>query len=436
MINQLTVLNTVSANGASAMVDNNGNLNVTGISMPIPAATVLDVQRLPSNAEQIKRQRISFSSVNSYTYVFTIKGYSLSSGVPVTQVISWTSSASNSTALTSAAITALVNSYADFNVEATDIGSGVVALAGVTATATCPNAPIFDVYESDPNITPTAVASVSFTAAPTGGRTATGIPVINDAGAVTGIIITDGGMGYLAAPTATVSNGGGTSGSATTILFEGEVVQIGTVTAGSGYVGRPGVLVQGTPAAIIAKYGYVASTPNSPGAPDYPALANLTSGATYTEWIISYQVSNISGITTFAQTTGTNQISILVNESATNAASLNSVWGTLWNLRKGYTVSIVDSGASNTAGITAATGAVVYTAGGSPALGAVSLGIIPRDILVVGTGVIPSATGGGVGLVVANTSNTAGFVQFGLGNVATDVSAAVYQLVRRTPIVR
>jgi hypothetical protein len=343
MINQLVVLNTVQANGADAFVDNQGRFNVNGIGA-IPAASVLDVVKIPSSAEQIKKQLITCTSSNSSTYNFVINGYAMSTGLPVNKTITFTSPLVSSTAIVSAGITAAVNLLTDFNVTATDTGSGVVSFIAKTATAACPFAPMFNIQNGDSKITVTAVAATSFTAPPAGGRTAQGYAIIADLGTVTSIVVTDPGMGYLSAPTATVSGGGGgTSGSATTVIFEGEVVGIASVTAGSGYTCREGYTVVGTPAALIAKYGYVASTPNAPGAPAYPALANLTSGYTYTEWIISYTVAPISGITTFAQTSTTGQISILVYESATNAATLNSPWSTLTNLRKGFRSSMADS---------------------------------------------------------------------------------------------
>jgi hypothetical protein len=427
MINQLVVLNTVQANGADAFVDNQGNFNVNGIGA-LPAASVSDVVKIPSSAEQIKKQLITCTSSNSSTYTFVINGYAMSTGLPSVKTVTWTSPAVSTTALVSAGITATVNAISDFNVTATDTGSGVVSFIAKTATAACPFAPMFNLQNADAKITVTAVAATAFTAAPTGGRTATGYAIIADGGTVTNVIITDGGMGYLTAPTATVSGGGGTLGAASTIIFEGEVVAINAVTAGSLYTCREGYQVVGTPAALIAKYSYVASTPNAPGAPAYPALANLTSGYTYTEWIISLQFGQPGGITTFAQTVTTAQVSILVYESATNAATLNSAWGTINNLRKGYRAAFVSSGTA-TAAVTAATGVLAFaTANVSP------MGIKGGDLLVIGTGAFPNTATSIASVLLSISSNTVGLSL--PPSVATDVAATVFTGVKRDPISR
>ncbi len=434
MINQLTVLNTIQDNSADVFVDNFGNLNITGLDA-IPASAVYSVERIASTAGQAAKAQLTFTAANSTTYSFVINGYNMTSGNTQSQLVTYTSDASATQNEITAAVTAYINSLAGFSVTATDSGSGVVLLQGKTPTQACPFAGVFTVGEEDANIAVAAPLTVSFTAAPTGGRTATGVVVVANAGTVSSIYITDPGQGYITAPTVTFAGGGGSSAAGTAIIFEGEVVGVTISNAGSGYVNRVGIAPAGTVAALQAKYGYVANTNNSPSAPQYPALANLTSGATYTEYIISANIVTPSGATTFAQTTSTTQYSVLVNESATNVALVNSpAFGSLTNLRKGFRTSIADSGASNTAAITAATGAVAYTAGGSPAFGAVSLRILPNDIIVVGTGVIPSATGGGAAINVSSTSNTAGLIQFGGNNVATDVSAAVYKVVRRQAI--
>jgi hypothetical protein len=435
MINQLVVLNTVQANGADAFVDNQGNFNVNGIGA-LPAASVSDVVKIPSSAEQIKKQLITCTSSNSSTYTFVINGYAMSTGLPSVKTVTWTSPAVSTTALVSAGITATVNAISDFNVTATDTGSGVVSFIAKTATAACPFAPMFNLQNADTKITVTAVAATTFTAAPTGGRTATGYAIIADGGTVTSIVVTDPGMGYIAAPAIAVTGGGGTLGAATTIIFEGEVVGVAAPTAGSGYTCREGYQVVGTPAALIAKYSYVASTPNAPGAPAYPALANLTSGYTYTEWIVSFQVGQPGGITTFAQTVTTGQISILVYESATNAATLNSAYGTLNNLRKGYRASFEALKAINGTSDVVATTFVVAT--GLFTLDAATCnGIKADDLLLIGTApVFPNTAANAIAKVVGVPTNATILAQIGGANLATAFSGVTLaaSVVKRAPI--
>lgn len=433
MINAISVLNTVQDNGADVSVDSFGQLNMTGLPS-VTAINVSSIQKLAARSEQIGKSLLTFTSVASTQYSFVLDGFSMATGYAKQVPINYTSPASSSTAIISAAITELVNSVTDFNVVATDNGSGVVALAGKASTPTCFNAPTFAIKESDSNIAVTAPLTVSFTAAPTGGRTAQGICVVSDAGALTSVIITDGGEGYITAPTATFAGGAGSSAAATVLIFEGSVVGLAAaVTAGSGYTCRQGWVAQGNQAAIYNKYQY--NQPNATGGTGqtYPVLSNVSAALSYDEWIVSVNNFPIGGNTTVSSPTVTTQFSILVNTAATNVDTLNSFWGSLNNLQKGYKCVMNDSGASNTAELTAASGAIAYVAGGTPTFGAVSLGIVPNDIIVIGTGVVPSASAGGVSRIVSTTSNTAGLGVF-REVAATNVTAATYKHVKRRPI--
>ncbi len=79
--------------------------------------------------------------------------------------------------------------------------SGVVAVGGAGGTG----------YSA-------ATTTVTFAAAPAGGTTATGVAVVNAAGVITAIQVTNQGAGYLAAPAVTItstSGGSGATGTAT-----------------------------------------------------------------------------------------------------------------------------------------------------------------------------------------------------------------------------
>ena len=430
-VSQLTVLNTVQDNGADVSVDTFGNLNITGIGS-ILATSITDITKYGYQAEQLMKSRLTFTSAASTTYTFTLMGYNMQTGIPFSEVISYTSEASTSSSIISAAITALVNAIPNGNVTATDAGSGVVNLIGKTATNYCPNAPIFMIREADANIAVLAPLTVSFTAAPTGGRTAKAICVVTDAGALDSLIITDPGQGYITAPTATFAGGGGSSAAATMMIFEGQVVGTSAVTAGSGYVARQGILAQGTYNALLTKYNDNGPYNSNANPPFSAQLATLETTSTYDEFVISFDA--VIPINTFATQVQTVAYSVIVKRTATNADTLISFWGAINNLQKGYACWMSDSGSSNTVALTAATGALAYTAGGSPAFGAVSLGIIPNDLLKIGTGVVPSASAGGIVRVGVTTSNTAGVAIFGGGVAGTDVSAATYKVIRRRPI--
>jgi formylglycine-generating enzyme required for sulfatase activity len=62
-------------------------------------------------------------------------------------------------------------------------------------------------------------------------------------GFVVGITVTDGGAGYVDAPTVTLAGGGGTGATATALVANGAVSQIIVVTAGSGYASAPEVII-------------------------------------------------------------------------------------------------------------------------------------------------------------------------------------------------
>jgi len=78
----------------------------------------------------------------------------------------------------------------------------------------------------------TSTPTISFTAAPSGGRTAKGTATVSG-GAVTAITITDGGAGYTSAPTVTVTGGGGSGASATTTITKTAVSYDFALTGGN-----------------------------------------------------------------------------------------------------------------------------------------------------------------------------------------------------------
>ena len=100
---------------------------------------------------------------------------------------------------------------------------------------------------------PLAVEVVTASGSPTGydkksssaGTTATATASLSNisAGALTGnLTITDGGMGYVASPTVTISGGGGSSGTATVTITNDVITQI-SVSGGSGYTSAPTITI-------------------------------------------------------------------------------------------------------------------------------------------------------------------------------------------------
>lgn len=459
MINKASVINSIANNGGDVSVVD-GAINVTGLD-PIPVSGLASggVVRIAPNAEQRQKSQLTFTASNSATYEFSITGYNMQYGNEVTQVISFTSAASASlTSVSLQAITA-INSLSGFSVTATNASggvtgdaSGIVVLTGATASPLAGQlvGPVFSVQNTDTKISVAAALTVTFSAAPTGGRTATGYVVVPDSGTLTtgingSIKIIDGGEGYLAAPTLTFAGGGGgTSAAGTVLISEGRVVGVNT-TGGTGYVTRIGLVEVGTPRAIKLKYGYASNNLNNPSTNALSSLGTLVDGNNYSEWIFTYAGVATGGVGIAPSTVATIQQALFVNQADTtvttsgscaNLLTLDSYWGALSQIQQGYKVNILDSGASNTCdAVNASTGAFTLVAGGSPALGAVSLGIKPMDIIVVGTGAIISAAATGVFPISVVTNNTTGFAQFGITTISVAVSSAtVYKAVLRRPL--
>jgi len=388
MINNLSVLNTVTANSADFQVTAQGNLNITGLPQ-INAGMITSVEVIPSSSEQIQKATLTFTSANSTVYSFSIKGTAMSSNVESLKLVTFVSAAAATTSTISAQAAAAVNLLGDFNVTATNSGSGVIVLTAKASTDISPNAPVFVIAESDSNIAVTAVATATCAAAPTGGSTAQLEPIFNTSGVMTGIRIVNGGSGYLAAPAITIANGAGAGSSAPTAtctIFEGQVVSV-TFTAGTSYAytAYQGFRTVGTGAAIKNKYGFIANSVLRAVPSAYAALSSLTDTSNYTEVIISYISNPVSGTTNFTQTTNTAQVSLCVLESETNVSDIIGVgYGSVANLKKGYrslfesVVALDGTTAVTTTTFVIATGVITLSA-------AQANGIKSNDILLVGT---------------------------------------------------
>ena len=449
MINQLSVLNTVAALGADAIIDNKGNLSITGAGS-IPANSVTTVSIVPASAEQIQKTTLTFTSANSTNYRFVIQGYAMSSGAYTEQLVQFTSAASASLTTVSLQAIEAINGLSDLNVSATNAAggvtgdaSGIVVLTAKAATSASPDAQVFNVAENDTNIAITTAATATAAAAPTGGKTAVLEPVINSSGVMTSIRIIDGGMGYLAAPAITIANGGGSGSSAptaTAVIFEGAIVRI-VFTAGTTYTfnSYKGFKVVGTGAAIQASLGYVGNTAQAAVAPQFAALANLAAGSNYTQILINYAVAPISNNTAFSSPVTTGQILVCVLESATNAATLTSAYGIFANLEKGFASSISACVALD--GTTAVTTTTFVVATGVVTLSAAnSNGIQSGDILLIGASpaFANTADTNGIAKVVGTASNTSIIAQIGGGNLIAAITTQTLatSVIKRTVISR
>lgn len=442
MINFFNVLDTVTANSADFQVTTNGNLNITGLPQ-IDAGSITNIEVIPASAEQIKKQTLTFTAANSTYYSFNIQGYALSNGSAVTKTVSFTSAAAATTSTISAQAAAAVEALSDFNVGATDSGSGVIVLTASAATATCASAPLFNIIEADSNIAVTTDATATCAAAPTGGITAILEPVFNSSGVMTSIRIINRGAGYLAAPAITIANGAGAGSSAPTAtctIFEGEVVAV-QFTAGTSYAytAYEGFTVVGTGAAIKAKYGYIANANNRAVPTAFQKLSSLTDAYNYTEIIISYTTNPPAGTTQYTTTTNTAQASLCVYESATNANDIIAAgYGSVANLRKGYRVQFQAAVALD--GTTSITTTTAVVATGVLTLSAAqSNGIKSGDILLVGTTLAYKnvADTNAIAKVLGVASNTSLVCQIGGNNLVASITgqALATRVVLRESIV-
>ncbi len=367
---ELKVLNTLTANGGDCIVAGDGNAYITGLT-PFKANSRYNMQKIPAVTEQIQVQKVTFTAANLQTYIIYIQCYDTINStaqqrIPVTLKASYTSDATGTADEISAGIVAAINNTVNggYSVSATDVGSasGSVLISGSAGYADF----VVQADSSSSSLTSiVAVLTVAFTAAPAGGRTAQGVPVVADAGTITSILITDPGFGYVVAPTVTFSGGSGSAGAGTAVLSStgeiyGLVASVTVTNAGSGYTGRSAIQPVGTVAALQAKYPYNTNDSNS-----FADIANLTSGAVYTEWDIDYYVNPDSGVSSLVSDVLKKRGVLLVKESATaiDLQDLQGVYGTLTGLKAGYRVTVSGVSGTDTAAAEATHGAITLVGG-------------------------------------------------------------------------
>ena len=114
-----------------------------------------------------------------------------------------------------------------------------------------------------------------------GQRTATAVPTVVN-GFVVSITVTDGGSGYTAAPTITISEGGGSGAIAVATINNGAVNQIIVTDSGSKYTGTPTVLISAPPSSRTATAtasvvnGFVVSITVTDGGSGYTDVPTVT----------------------------------------------------------------------------------------------------------------------------------------------------------------
>ena len=116
-------------------------------------------------------------------------------------------------------------------------------------------------------------------------RTATAVPTVAN-GFVIAVTLTDGGAGYTAAPTVTISGGGGNGAIAVATVHNGAVDKVIVQNAGNGYSGTPTVVISSPPSpnppfseGLIAYYPFNGNVNDASG----NGINGVVHGATLTK---------------------------------------------------------------------------------------------------------------------------------------------------------
>jgi hypothetical protein len=147
-INDIVVLNTVSALGADASVDANGFLNVVGADS-IKASRIQNMQIQPYVAEVARVEVITPTAANNATYKFAISGIDITNGLPYYKTFTYLSSGTATRLEIVNAFVSLVNADTKINVTASQTGSNPNETLTLTAKVGFAR---FSVIESDANL--------------------------------------------------------------------------------------------------------------------------------------------------------------------------------------------------------------------------------------------------------------------------------------------
>lgn len=185
----------------------------------------------------------------------------------------------------------------------------------------------------------------------------------------------------------------------------------------SATVGTAGVVPYGTVALLQDKYP--ANTNNN--GTNFAPITNLVSGATYIEYVISYNESPQTGGGSSTPAVDTPQCVVLVRSGVTNVATLTESWGTLDQLAAGYKATIVALGANVDYGSSNAT-----RASGS----FVTENLTAGDLIAISDGLTTTANGLATVLAAYTTGAAAGVTKAVINNTNT-VSAGAGFVVHR-----
>lgn len=129
MISTIKLLSTVTALGTDVAVGTDGLINVAG-GVSFPARAITDVTINTSYAETAGVITITPTVSDSTTYTWYINGYSRSTGLPKTMIVSVTTAVGTSATLYGNQVRTVINADTDFSVAAT--GTSTIILTGKT----------------------------------------------------------------------------------------------------------------------------------------------------------------------------------------------------------------------------------------------------------------------------------------------------------------
>ena len=204
--------------------------------------------------------------------------------------------------------------------------------------------------------------------------------------------VTNGGAGYVVAPTVTFSGGGGSGAAGTAILSGGQVVGVAITNGGTGYTSAPGVTFSSGTAAATAQLTSVSRA----GQTLTFNIGTLNAGATAT-FVIAAQVdtANIPA----GDTTLTNTASVVDSYDITPRTATADV-----NVTAAPVLTLVETATPSdrrvvyvdvtTAGFYSAPPTVSFTGGGcSGVTGTVNYQQVPGGYIVTGVTITDAGTG-------------------------------------------